>query len=157
MKNDGTFCSEILYPLTEVLMNKIIQVISFAFIALVFTAVAANAQSVQKYKTEIPFAFSVGSHNYEPGTYNLKVARSDGGVGVLTLIDNSGRSLQRVAVSQTVGTSRESILEFIRTGNERSLSRIATSDYGFLVHVSSKKSKSVAENTAKVPVTGSVD
>jgi len=137
-------------------MKKIIQVISFAFIAFIFTAIATNAQSVQKFKAEIPFAFSVGNHNYEPGTYNVRVARSDNGAGVLTLMNNSGKSLQRVAVSQTVG-SRESMMEFIRNGDQRSLSRIASTDHGFLVHRSSKKSKTVAENSAKVPVTGSID
>lgn len=137
-------------------MKKIIQIISFAFIAFIFTAIATNAQSVQKFKAEIPFAFSVGNHNYEPGTYAVRVARSDNGAGVLTLMDNGGKSLQRVAVSQTVG-SRESVMEFIRNGDQRSLSRIASTDYGFLVHRSSKKSKTVAENSAKVPVTGSID
>jgi hypothetical protein len=135
-------------------MKKIIQVISFAFIALVFSAVAANAQSVQKYKADIPFAFSLADHNYEPGTYGLRVARSGNGAAILTLVDNQGKALQSVTASQTVGTSRESVLEFIRTGNQRAISRIAGADYGFLVHISSKKPKAVAENTARVPVTG---
>jgi hypothetical protein len=138
-------------------MKKIIQVVSFAFIALVFSAVAANAQSVQKYKAEIPFAFSLGNHNYEPGTYSVKVAKLDSSSGVLTLIDNQGKALQRVMVSQTVGTSRDSVFEFIRTGSERSLSRIATPDSGFQLHRSSRKSKTVAENTAKVPAAGYED
>ena len=135
-------------------MKKIIQIISFAFIALVFSAVAANAQSVQKYKAEIPFAFSLGDHNYEPGTYSITIARSATGTAIMTLVDNGGKSLQRVVVSQTVGTSRESVLEFIRTGDQRSLSRIANADYGFTIHQSSKRSKTVAENTTRVPVTG---
>jgi hypothetical protein len=135
-------------------MKKIIQVISFAFIALVFSAVAANAQSFQKYKAEIPFAFSLGGHDYEPGSYTVRVATSGNGAGILTLVDKRGRALQSVTASQTVGTSRESVLEFIRTGNQRSLSRIATADYGFQIYIPSKKSKAVAENAAKVPVTG---
>jgi hypothetical protein len=135
-------------------MKKIIQVISFAFIALVFSAVTANAQSVQKYKAEIPFAFSLGDHSYEPGTYTIRVARTGASAAIMTLVDSRGKPLQSVTASQTVGTSRESVLEFIRTGNERSVSGIATADYGFFVHTSSKKSKTVAENRAKVPVSG---
>ena len=135
-------------------MKKIIQVISFAFIALVFSAVAANAQSVQKYKADIPFAFSLGNHNYEPGTYALRVAKSGYSSAILTLVDNHGKVLQSVTASQTVGTSRESVLEFIREGNQRAISRIAGADYGFIVHTSLKRGKAIAENTARVPVTG---
>lgn len=138
-------------------MKKIIQVVSFAFIALIFTAVAANAQSVQRYKAEIPFAFSLGSHKYEPGTYSMKITKLDSGGGLLTLFDNNGRALQRVVVSQNGETSRESVIEFIRTGDQRSLSRIATAENGYLLHRSGKKVKTVAENAATVPVATSID
>jgi hypothetical protein len=138
-------------------MKKIITVISFAFIALIFTTAAANAQAVQKYKAEIPFAFSLGNHSYEPGTYSVKITRLDSLGGLLTLADRNGRTLQRVVVAQTGETSRDSVLEFIRTGNQRSLSRITTADHGFRLNRSSKKRRTVAENAASVPVTASVD
>ena len=138
-------------------MKKIIQVVSFAFIALVFSAAAANAQSVRKFQAEIPFTFSLGGHNYEPGKYSLKVTRSFNGAGFLTLMDNRGRNLQILTVSQTGGSSRVAELEFIRTGDQQSLSRITTEDNNFVVHNLSKKRADVAGNIVKIPVAGSLD
>ena len=125
-------------------MKKFIQFISFVFIAVVFSVVAVSAQTAHKFQAEIPFDFSVGKNIYSAGTYNVRVDKSTGTVGVLTLSDKDGKMLDRVAVSSNgMVSEKDSFFTFVRTGNQRSLSKISSAAAGFDVPWSNRKQKSM--------------
>jgi hypothetical protein len=68
-------------------MKKIIQVCSLFTLIFLFTAVSASAQSNYGSEVQVPFAFNVGNHSYEAGTYIVRVVRRVDGSSTLAISD----------------------------------------------------------------------
>ena len=127
-------------------MKKLVQFISFVFIAIVFSVVAVSAQTSQKFKADIPFDFSVGKNTYSAGTYNVRVVKSTNSVALMTIADENGKVLERISVTPN-GTApdSQSLFTFIRSGDKRFLSKISCDEAAYNVPVSrSKMRESVA-------------
>jgi hypothetical protein len=121
-------------------MKKIIQITSFLFIALIFSAVAAKAQSTERFKAEIPFVFSVGQKVYEPGRYTVKVTKSVSTDVILTILDNDGKVMKSVLVQPLNETGGlQSTFIFVTEGNDHSLSKILTSQSAYGIPLVNKK------------------
>jgi hypothetical protein len=134
---------------SEVLMKKIIQFISFAFIAVVLSFVSVKAQSIQKFNADIPFSFTVAGKTYDAGNYKVKIVKQNGS-GVLTLLDSRGKTLDIFAVSATNNSGSVSSFEFANSGGDRTLTRIVSTDASFQVpEVGSKARETLANRRGR--------
>ena len=147
MKNDGTNCSENLYIHAEVLMKKIIQIVSFAFIAVVLSVVSVKAQFTQKFNAQVPFSFSIGNKTYEAGTYKVQITKSGGVAGTMTILSSDGKRLDVFPVLFTgESLANESSFLFDRSGGDRTLTKIITTEASYeLPQVNSKRREALAE------------
>lgn len=108
-------------------MKKVIQVTSFLFLAFIFSAVSAKAQTAERFKATIPFAFSIGQKTYEPGNYTVRISNHSEAGSVLTIFDNKGKAINSLIVRSLVERQDdESTFVFSRSGEERSLTKIVT-------------------------------
>jgi len=130
-------------------MKKIIQVTSFLFLAVIFSAVSAKAQSAERFKATIPFAFSIGQKTYEPGNYTVKISNHSEAGSVLTIFDNKGKAINSLVVRNLVDRrDDESTFVFTRSGEDRTLTRIVTPHSAYAVPETSLKRRiSVAQKT----------
>jgi len=128
-------------------MKKIIQVTSFLFLAVIFSAVSANAQSAEKFKATIPFAFSIGQKTYEPGNYTVKISNHSEAGSLLTIFDSKGKPINSLVVRSLVDRrDDESTFVFSRSGEDRSLTKIVTRYSAYAVPETSLKRRiSVAQ------------
>jgi hypothetical protein len=116
-------------------MKKIIQLTSFIFIALIFSVVAANAQSARLLRMEVPFSFSVGNGSFPSGSYELRITQFASGGGVLSIFNDDGKAVTSVSVLNSRNESRpeKTNLVFKRSGDVLSLVEICTPDSAFQV------------------------
>jgi hypothetical protein len=131
-------------------MKRSIQFISFVFIAIVFSVISASAQSSQRFDADIPFEFSVGGHTYAAGNYNVRVVKQ-GSVAVLTLSDSTGKQLERIIVNPNGEASNdESLFTFVREGDQRILTKVASAEVGFDIPRTSRKQKALIATSKNV-------
>lgn len=128
-------------------MKKIIQLISFAFIAVVVSVVSVKAQSAQRFNADIPFAFSVGGKTYDAGRYKVKVAKPYGAGEFLTLLNSEGKVLDVFAITSSGESGAgESSFVFEHSGHEHTLTKIVSTDVSYeLPKVGSKRRATLAE------------
>lgn len=121
-------------------MKRFIQICSLLTLVVVFSAVSANAQTVQRYEAEIPFDFNIGSKSYEAGTYTMKLSNAFG-VKVMTLINDQNRILQNFYVLDRGDSAKTSFLRFNRSDDGLSLAKVFTPEKSFSVVGADSKSK----------------
>jgi len=106
-------------------MKKLIQVSLLAGAAIIFSTFSANAQSVTKIDTRIPFDFSLGGRTFQAGDYRLTVVTTLSGQSNLALRDANGNSLDRVVINRLgEKKSGEPALVFNRYNNDRFLAKL---------------------------------
>lgn len=128
-------------------MKKIIQVCSFLTLAILFSAVAAKAQTVSTFNANIPFEFKVGAKSYQAGDYQLSISTTVTGGAVVTIADTEGRRFQSLLVSRTEEkTTGKPDLVFTNANNGRLLSRIVTRGVSFALIGSDHETSAVTEN-----------
>jgi hypothetical protein len=136
-------------------MHKLVKLFSVLSLVLVFTVVAANAQTVTKIDADIPFAFSVGNTDLAPGKYSIKVVSSTAGTVSVRIAqkDGSGQwtALGLVNSDAAIG---ESVLVFDRYGNDRVLRQVKLSDSGISIGANRSRKVRLARN--EKPVTETV-
>ncbi|MGQ0542431.1 MAG: hypothetical protein ACT4O9_11370 [Blastocatellia bacterium] len=126
-------------------MKKIIQICSFLTLALVFSAVSANAQSETKVEASIPFAFSIGDKTLPAGNYDIKVNSSSSGTVNVTFFNEDGESVL-IALAVREGEVRESKpeLRFDVDGERRVLANISTHTTAYSIpNIGSGKTRGV--------------
>jgi hypothetical protein len=128
-------------------MKKIIQLISFVFIAVVVSVVSVKAQAAQKFEANIPFSFSVAGKTYDAGNYKVKIAKPFGSAGIMTIWNGDGKVLGMFNVTSSgESTANESKFIFDRSGDDRTLTRIVTTETSFDVpRVNTKRRAVLAE------------
>lgn len=115
-------------------MKKIIQLVSFLGLALIFGGVTANAQAVTKVDAKIPFDFVVGDRSLPAGDYVVRITDTSSGSQVLEIRD-SNREILFTALMQENGdrTKQRAELIFDRTSGNAVLAKIVTTDAGYSV------------------------
>jgi hypothetical protein len=126
-------------------MKRLIQIGSFLGLALIFSAVTANAQTVFGDEVNIPFSFSVGSHNYEAGKYIIRLNKIPSGSGIVTITDSKTDRVQAMLVRSN-GESSDEMVKFVfdNISGERTLSRIIMPTGGFSLVGGRRQSRAVA-------------
>ena len=132
-------------------MKNFLQIISFAFIAIVLSVVSIKAQAAQRLNADIPFSFSVGGKTYDAGNYKIKLIKYDGTSGIMTLSGRGGKVLGLFTVlSAGESSTNESTFVFYNSGNDRALSRIVTRDMSYEIpQADSKRRATLAENSER--------
>ena len=132
-------------------MKKIIQIFSVLSLLVVFSCVAAKAQTVEHYAAKIPFNFNIGQKSFEPGDYFIKVARYTTGTVTLSLEDNENRNLQTVLVRRNGDTAKNKPqIIFTRSENRLFLSKMFMTDMGLSIFVTTpKKNEQAAKGENK--------
>ena len=128
-------------------MKKFLQFISFAFIAVFLSVISVKAQATQKFNADIPFSFSIGSKTYDAGAYTVRITKSEGSGGIMTVLSRDGKRLDVLAVLSTgESPANETSFVFDRSGNDRMLTKIVTTDYSYeILQVDSKRTETLAE------------
>jgi len=128
-------------------MKKFLQFISFAFIAVVISVVSVKAQSSQKFNADIPFSFSIGSKTYDAGTYQVRITKSEGAGGIMTILSKDGKRLDVFAVLSTgESAANESSFVFKRSGDDRTLAKVVTTESSYEIpQTNSKRRETLAE------------
>ena len=138
-------------------MHKIIRSFSIFSLALIFTAVAANAQSVTKVEADIPFAFSVGSTSLAPGRYDISVTTSTGGTATVNISQKDGNGKWTLlGLANAEHTNGRAELVFDRYDDERVLRRIVFNDNGVSINARSDRKLRYAMSTGSSPDTVAV-
>jgi hypothetical protein len=142
---------------SEVLMKKFIQLSLLAAAAIIFSTFSANAQTVTKIDTKIPFDFSLGGRTYQAGDYHLAVITTLSGHANLTIRDNNGNSLDRVIVNRS-GEKRsgEPELVFNRYINNRFLAKISIGSGEYSLIRSDAEKEALEKNKRQVADLGSI-
>ena len=128
-------------------MKKFLQLISFVFIAVLISVVSLNAQTTQKFNADIPFPFSVGGKTYDAGNYRVKITKSEGSGGIMTLLNSEGEILDvRTVISIGESMASDSSFVFEGSGGNRTLTKIVTTETSYAVTRSdSKRRATLAE------------
>jgi hypothetical protein len=115
-------------------MKKIIQLVSFLGLALIFSGVEANAQSVTNVDAKIPFDFVIGDKALAAGDYTLRISSTPSGARRLEVRD-SERETVYSGLIQTNGNrnSQRAELKFNRAKGNSVLSKIIMGDAGYTV------------------------
>lgn len=136
-------------------MKKIIQIVSFLSLALIFGGVSANGQlSVTKVDATIPFDFTVGDKSFSAGNYVIRLAGNRTTVS-FEIRDENGKTLHNGFVMSSGDVAKaEPELVFDKVGGQRSLSKILIENAGYAFPEASKakqiaSSKRKAEDAAK--------
>lgn len=129
-------------------MHKLIRFFSVLSFAVVFGAVAANAQSVTKFEADIPFAFSVGDTGLAAGKYEIRVTSSSAGTATVRIAqkDGSGRWTALGLVNGGAVRGRAELV-FDRYGDERVLRQISLNDNGVAIGSGGGRRMRLAKNS----------
>jgi hypothetical protein len=113
-------------------MRKLIQICTIMSLLIVFSVVAANAQTHDRIDAKIPFDFNIGSKTYKAGNYVLRVSKAASGSTIVSLEDENKRHLQDFLVLRSGNSVKgEPVMLFNRYENQMFLSRIQTNNSGF--------------------------
>lgn len=148
---DGTLFDIIYTQEKIVIMKKMIQMVSFLGLLLVFTAVGANAQSAYGTEVNIPFAFNVGNKAYDAGHYVVKVTRQSSGTPLFTIQDTKTDEVQQVLLNvngDAVGGELK--LMFATVGARKFLSKVHTPLTGYSL-IESKTEKDARRGKNEIP------
>lgn len=130
-------------------MKKIIQIVSFLSLALIFGGVSADAQtSVTRVDANIPFDFSIGDKSFEAGKYVLRIVGTSTETKSIELRDQAGKTLQTVFAMSNGNVAKVPELVFDKVGGQRALTKISIENAGYTVAVSSEV-KQIAANGRK--------
>lgn len=130
-------------------MKKLIQVLSFLSLVIVFSVVSAKAQSVKEYKAQIPYDFNIGQKSYKAGDYVIKVSDVSSSTVALTLQDDDNNNLQTILVRENGNVAKkEPKLHFTTIENQRFLTAMSTKEMGVSI-LASKKAKQLARMQGK--------
>ena len=120
-------------------MKRFIQFFSFIALALVFSAISAQAQSTTKVEAEIPFDFNVGNTKFSAGTYEIKLVGSGSGTARLVLAgEENGDVYSTVILRDGTPVGEKAKLVFAVAGDTRTLLSITTNDAGFTLPATRK-------------------
>lgn len=123
-------------------MKKLIQICSLLTLVVAFSFVSANAQTVQRFEADIPFAFNIGAKSYDAGNYVMKLSNVPAGK-VITLENDKNEVLKTFfALERGDAPAKNSFLRFVRSDDETLyLSKIFTPEKSFALAGGSPKSK----------------
>ncbi len=131
-------------------MKRFIQICSFLSLLILFSAVSAQAQSVNRFEGQIPFDFNIGQKSYKAGSYVIKIRKDSVRNTTLTLEDNKGNVLHTALVLENGSTSETNPeLVFNRYENQRFLSKIATTKSAFSIAMSNSEKQIAKQNREK--------
>jgi hypothetical protein len=126
-------------------MKKLIQITAILSLLVIFSAVSAQAQTVNRYEANIPFDFNIGQKSYPAGIYVVKTAKLSDSCVSLTVQDKEGNKLQTILVAASGNVSKKQPeLVFNRYENQRYLAQLLTHDARISI-VMSKDEKRVAK------------
>jgi len=138
-------------------MQKLAKLFSVLSLALVFGAVAANAQTVTKIEADIPFAFSVGDTELAPGKYNIHVTSSTAGTVAVRIAQKEGTGhWTALGLVNSDAATGDSVLVFDRYGNDRVLRQVKLNDSGISIGANRPRKVRLARNEKPATETVSV-
>ena len=138
-------------------MKKFIRLSLLVASAIIFSAFSANAQTVTKIDTKIPFGFSVNGKTYQAGDYHLTVVTTLSGHANLTIRDNNGNSLERVIVNRLgEKKSGEPELVFNRYASDRFLAKISIGSGEYSLIRSDAEKDALRKNKRQVADLGNI-
>ncbi|HKP69362.1 MAG TPA: hypothetical protein VJV05_08760 [Pyrinomonadaceae bacterium] len=131
-------------------MKKFIQIFSLFGLLVVFGTISASAQASLGTEVEIPFAFNVGGHSYEAGSYIIKVDRRISGASTLSIRDTKNDEQQTVLLNSNgeAGTG-EVKLVFDTVEGRRYLSKVRTPERTYGVYKSKAEKDAAKARTSK--------
>jgi hypothetical protein len=121
-------------------MKKLIQLISFAAIALAFTAISTEAQSYgKKFDADVSFDFAIGDKVLPAGKYVLRVAGDPNGPNVLEVRNAEWEIVYRGVILINGKRSNGSAqLHFEDSSGRPVLSSIVSKSEAFSLHAPSR-------------------
>lgn len=113
-------------------MKNLFRIFTFLTLVTAFSIVSANAQTIERFKAEIPFAFNVGAKTYDAGTYVMRLSRATVG-NKITLEDGANNVLRTFFVMEKGDApAKNSHLRFVRNEDDALyLSKIFTTEKSF--------------------------
>lgn len=115
-------------------MKRVIQICSMLVLAAVFSAAAAQAQTLDRINAKIPFDFNVGEKSYDAGEYIIKTSRLSDSTVQVSLSDGKGNTLQTLLVfSAGEAAGGEERLVFTVYDGRHYLAKIMTNGKGLLL------------------------
>lgn len=128
-------------------MLKIIQLISFLGLAVIFGGTAAHAQSslTTTFEADVPFEFDIAKRSFSPGKYLIRLSGGARGPKLLELRDDRREVLFRGFLGMTAERNETGQLRFERESGRTVLSSIVTDHAGYIVPVS-KQTKLIASS-----------
>lgn len=111
--------------------NKSLQILSLVIMAMILTAVSANAQT--SYQADIPFDFMIGNKTFASGEYQVTLKTPTQLSSVLTVKNVKTRATKEVPLlkSGAISDDGKTILVFNRIGDQFVLNQIAAPEYAF--------------------------
>lgn len=115
-------------------MKKVIQLVSFLGLALIFGGVTANAQAVTSVDAKVPFDFVVGEKTLPAGNYVLRIINAPNSAQRLEIRD-SEQDIRFTALMFKNGDRNRyrSELIFDRSSGKAVLTKIVTGEAGYSV------------------------
>ena len=135
-------------------MKKFIQVCSLLSLVVVLgTAASLKAQSGFGTEVSIPFAFNVGDHSYDAGSYVLKLSKQSSGTASLSIIDTKTDEIQTVLLNANGDSAGSDIkLVFDKVEGRRYLSKVQTTERTYaLVKTKSMRDSAKAAKSSDKP------
>lgn len=134
-------------------MKKIIQLVSFLGLALIFAAIEADAQKVVKVEANIPFDFVVGNKSLPAGEYVLRIIDVNSGAVRIDVRDAEKETVYSgLLLTNGNRNSAKSELVFDRTEEGSVLAKIVTKSNGYSFVERPSKSQVALGAGAKKPV-----
>lgn len=134
-------------------MKKFIQVCALLSLIVVSgAAVSVKAQSGFGTEVSIPFAFTVGDHTYEAGSYVLKLTKYSAGTASLSIVDTKTDEIQTVLLNANGDSAGDDIkLVFDKVEGRRYLSKVQTTErtYALLRSKAVRDAAKAAKNADK--------
>ena len=134
-------------------MKKQIFMLAASVVVLVtMGAATAQAQTVNQFTADIPFAFHVGGEKFPAGEYTIRCLNPSSDVKVLQLRNTVGESSVMFHTNSIVGRmNRKSRLVFSRYGNQYYFSQawLASESFGMQA-VKSRREKATAKEMARL-------
>jgi hypothetical protein len=127
-------------------MKKIIRLVSFLSLLVLFSAASTFGQSHFGIDVNIPFAFNVADHAYDPGNYIVKFERHGPGLAAtLSIQDTKTDEVQTIVLSAGGDPGSEEIkLVFDTVEGRRYLRKVRTQSSSYAI-AKTKTEKNLAK------------
>ena len=132
-------------------MNRIIRQVSLIGLVILAVTLAANAQSSQQYRADIPFSFEANGKQYAAGEYTigpLSQVTVPGAIAIRSLNTGNARVLGVTSDMGNGNWDNPGKLIFRKVDGRHTLSQISTASFEMNMKVKKSRSNELAKGGA---------